>query len=212
MNDTSKLIDSLSEGLGDKVSVYNPLTWGVATIVFSAAYMAIMAYALFYVRPDALEKLATADFFFDVVSMSVVGTSAILAAFYSSVPGQRSKKWLISVPVTSLLLFLIWSIGQGMEKGFYLEPLHIDGCYGKEIVFLFLPVLFSTFVVFSKGNTTQPIQMASLLTLGLNAFAYVTLRFACSMDTIGHALVTHAIPMVILGIVMSLIARRVFYW
>jgi hypothetical protein len=212
MNDTSKLIESLSAELPPQTKVYSPLLWGTVTAVFSAVFMAVMAYSVFYVRPDALGKLQTADFFFDVVVMTFTGVAAIYAAFYSSVPGGHSKRWLMSVPLTSLAIFLIWSVGQGIEKGFHLEGLHMDSCYGKEVLFLFVPVLISTVLVFKKGATTRPIQMAVLLALGLSAFAYVTLRFACPMDTIGHALVTHALPMLLLGLIMSLTARRIFYW
>ncbi len=63
-----------------------------------------------------------------------------------------------------------------------------------------------------SGAATHPVRMAIMNILAAGGLGYVTLRFSCLVDDIGHTCVYHLLPFVVAGAVLGLLARWLYRW
>lgn len=172
--------------------------------VFAAKYIGI--------RPDVFVNAGDSSFFFEVIAMSSIGILSILAACWLCIPDTRGQNWMVAAPLAILVAFFIWSSGRGIEEGFHFEHLLTwDHCTSKAFLFSFAPSALMIFML-KKGATTRPFVLALMMMLAVTAMGYVGLRFTCANDTIGHSLVSHSVPFVVIGTMIGVFARNIFKW
>lgn len=142
----------------------------------------------------------------------MLAISAVLASSWLCVPDMRGQKWLLSVPVTLLSVFSFWYVlllAQG--TGTYEFRPGFGACTGDGILFGSLPVLALIFLT-RKGATTRPYWMGFMNTLSVGALGLTMLRFTCGGDAPLHIAFYHFLPFIVLGILLGMLARRIYDW
>ncbi len=63
-----------------------------------------------------------------------------------------------------------------------------------------------------KDATVHPVLLVAMIPLAAGSLGYICLRLSCMMDTAGHNLVYHMGLFLILGMLLRVIARRLYRW
>ncbi|MCB9984005.1 MAG: DUF1109 domain-containing protein [Rhodospirillales bacterium] len=210
----NKNIESLIEGLADELKPQKPLPHPLLRVLPFLVIAIIYVSGLVYivgVRSDIGEKFSDPAYMIEIFLMAFTALSSGIAASYLSVPDMRGAKWVIAPPLTALAIFCVWSIIRASAEGMHMPHIHFDHCMG-EGVFISVAPLALLITLIRKGASTHPYLGALMNAMAAAGLGYVGLRFTCSMDTVGHATVSHLIPYVIIGMILALSARKVFKW
>lgn len=205
-----KLIDGLADDLKPMKRMGCAIRRALPYLIFSVIYLGALVHFV-GIRGDIDEKITDTAF---LLENTLMGLALISAAFCSSflcVPDMRGQKWLIALPITSVSIFALWSIIRAWSEGLHMPHLHIDHCMGEGLFMASIPLSMVVFMM-RTGATTQPRLSALMNVIYAGGLAYVGLRLTCSMDTVGHATVSHLIPYLIIGAILGLSARKLYKW
>ncbi len=207
---SDSLIESLTDELAPVRRLAHPFLRAAPWIALALAYISGVVYFL-GLRPDMAGKLADPFFLFETAIMASVALSAALASSWLCVPDARGQKWMTSVPVTLIAVFIGWTALRSVTEDFSLPSLHWDHCFQDAMLMGFVPGVAMIFLSV-RGATTHPFLMALMNGLAVGALGYVGLRFTCMLDTVGHSCIYHLFPFVISGALLGAAARRIFRW
>lgn len=207
-------LDKLIDGLCDCHTVVKPMVHPLKRIlpflVFAVIYLGGLVYFA-GIRHDITDKFTDPAFLIENTLMIFVLTTAAICSSFLCVPDMRGQKWMIAMPLTALGIFTVWSIIRAWSEGLYMPHLHFDHCMGEGLFMASVPLTTVVFMV-RRGATTHPYLSALMSVLYAGGLAYVGLRLTCSMDTVGHATVSHLIPYLFVGTAFGLGARRLYKW
>jgi len=206
----NSLVNALSEDLKPIEKARHPLVYTLPWLIITAIF-AFIAVKHIGVRHDAIEKLHDSVFLFEITVVAALALSATIASAYLMAPDMRGKKWLIPVTLTISFVFAMWNFIKSYTEGFQSPQLRFDHCMQEGMFMALIPMMALIFFVRS-GATTKPIIMGAMNLLAGASVAYIGLRFTCVMDTVGHVLILHLTPYIVLGGVIGLIARRLYKW
>ena len=207
---TDDFIDGLCGDLKPVKPLAHPLKRILPFAVLAALFVAIATYFV-GVRPDVGERLQDSSFLIETILVAFIVITSAIASAYLSVPDARGKKWLIALPFTGLGIFALWSAIRGYTEGMKMPKLHIDHCMGEGVFMAVVPLLVAVFII-RKGATTSPKLSAIMNVLFAGGLGYLALRFTCMMDTIGHSLVSHMLPYIVIGTALGLFSQKLYKW
>jgi hypothetical protein len=209
-NKTDTLIDGLCGDLCAVKPLAHPLLrilpWAFVSIVYASIVALVLG-----IRPDMANKMVDVAFLFEVGIMAFITVSAAIASAWLSVPDARGKEWLPVIPLTLTGLFLFWSSIRFITEESGLPHLHWSHCFQDGALIGMLPAAAIVFMM-RKGATTRPHGMCFLNVLAVAGVAYITLRFTCVMDSVGHGGMIHIAPFILLAFAMGLLSRKIYKW
>lgn len=208
--DTNTLIDSLCGELKPVQKAKHPFAYTLPWLAITAAF-AFFVVRFVGVRHDVIEQLSNPVFLFETITVALLAVIAAISSAYLMIPDMRGKKWLLSVTFTIAGIFVLWNIVKMSAEGFQLPRFNFDHCMREGMFLALLPMMALIFFM-RAGATTKPVIMAVMNLLAGASIAYIGLRFTCSMDTVGHALVFHLVPYMFIGALIGLVARRLYKW
>lgn len=206
---TESLIDELSRALAPvrplRPPVVRALLWlGGASLLIGAALLRWANLDVFMARNAdprlALESAATL----------LTGITAVVAAFYLSVPDRGS--WWRYAPLPPLALWVATSGLGCLQYGFGMGPagdrlgesLH---CF-RFIIMVSVPLALMLYVVLRRARPLQPLPVALNAALGVAALAAFVLQFFHPFDSTVIDLTMHAAAVfVVLGLAAA--SRRI---
>lgn len=208
--DTEKLIDELAGELKPVKRVLNPLIYISPWIVIALAYLAGVIHFL-GVRMDIEEKLAQSEFLFEFGLSSAISLFAAYAAGFLAIPDMREKKWLLTVPTTLFGVFMFWILTKAIADGFTVPGFHWHHCFSDALLMAFVPIATLSLLI-RKGATTKPGWMAFMSILAVGGMGWMAMRISCMDDDIGHTMIHHFMPFVLIAVLLGVLARRLYRW
>lgn len=205
-----EMIDELSGGLRPAKPLAHPVMRIIPFLTVSIIYVGLLVYFT-GIRRDINEKLLDPAFMIEIVLMGLTTLSAGIAVSYMSIPDMRGAKWITIAPFITLGLFCLWNLARALSEGLHMPHLHLDHCMGEGIFMSVIPLTMLIMLI-RGGATTHPFLSVLMSALTAAGLGYLTLRFTCAMDTVGHATISHLIPYVVIGIVLAFGARKLFKW
>lgn len=212
--DEHKNIDSLIEGLSGDLQCCKPLSCPFKRIapwaILSAAYMAFIVFFI-GIRDDLIDKSQDVLFLFEISLASVISITAAIASSFMCSPDMCERKWIPTVSITSAAIFLLWTIVRYSVEGIAYEDIHWDHCLEGGALIGILPAIALVLLI-KKGKTTAPVMMVAMNTLAVSGLAYIAMRFACAVDTVGHSGIVQITPFIVSGLILGLLARKLYRW
>lgn len=204
------LISSLSDELTEVKVLAHPLHRAMPWIVFAVLYISF-AMAVVGVRGDIFVKIQEPLFIFELLMIFAMSLSAALCSLWMCVPDMRGQKWMIAVPITLFLVFLS-HFGLKLALDSYAMPsLHFHNCHKEALIFGAIPAIAILFLSM-RGNTVQPVLLSFMNILAVGGLGYIALRISCASDNIGHLCLFHLLPYIAMGIIITLIGRKLYRW
>lgn len=204
------LIGTLTNELKPVKRMPHPALRIIPWILAASLYTACCVYFI-GVRHDVNTLFENPIFTFELALMAFTGIAAAFASAFLSVPDMRGQKWLIPTTFTAIGIFSAWCVIRVAIEGLHMPQLHLDHCMGEGAFMAIIPVAILLFMM-KQGTTTHPILMGLMNVISITALGYVALRFTCTLDTIGHATLSHLVPYVLLGAGIGIISRRFYKW
>lgn len=206
----NELIDKLSNDLKQQRPMRHPAVRLLPWIALVFAYVAGFIF-LSGVRADLDERMDDPIFIYEVTSVIVIAVTAAMAALWLCVPDMAGKNWVIAVPIVLSLNFLHWMCCKAYGHGLHLPPFNVDHCMYEGVELFFVPALALT-IITNRGATTHPYMLWLMNVIAACSVSYIGLRFTCMADSVGHSFVYHILPLVLLGTLLGVLARRIFKW
>lgn len=207
---TDDLIENLSAELKPVKCLCHPLLRFAPAVIIGAIYLAIVVHVL-GMRPDMPEKYQDLHFLFEVGLMLLVSVSSALSAIWLSIPDARGLRWLGAVPLSLFAAFVLWSGLRAYTEGEFHLEWQWGHCLESAMLMTAVPAA-AMVMLMRRGATTQPFMMALMIILAVTGIGYVGLRFTCMMDTVAHTAHYHLLPFTVLGVLLGLLAKRLFRW
>ncbi|MBI4030750.1 MAG: DUF1109 family protein [Proteobacteria bacterium] len=212
MND--ERIGALIENLGQRLNPVRPLRHPALRVmpVFILVAAWIAAAVLFIgIRHDIFEKIAEGTYLFELIlSLGVVGT-AMAAAAWLAVPDIREQGWILTPPLTLMLVLFLWILVRTYGEGFHLPSVEWSGCAVDGMLMGFVPVA-ALIVLTKRGASTHPYLESLMIVMAVMALGWVGLRITCASDDLGHCFFFHFMPFAVAGAVMGALARHLYRW
>lgn len=214
MNDVKQNTDSLIASLSDDLAEVKPMSHPIRRVALwavIAALYTVFIMALFVIRPDFSTKLQDANYVFELMHILAISISAMLCSSWLCVPDMRGQKWLLAVPTTLFVTFMIQIILRISMEIHDVPKLYLHHCVTDSVVFGVIPALLIVLLSI-KGKTTHPFAMSFMNALAVGSLGYLGLRVVCMSDNIGHLYTYHLLPYILFGIVISIVGRRIYRW
>jgi hypothetical protein len=208
--DMDKLIGDLCAGLSPVKPLHHPLLRVLLYMFLTVAYVGVTVH-LYGLRMDWADKLHDLYFVFETLLALSIWVTAILSAAWLCVPDMRGQGWMKVVPVTLAVVMLVWTFLRATFEGIALFPIHWVHCFKDGCVMGFIPFVLVVLMA-RRGATCRPYWMAAMNALSVTMAGWVGLRLTCSMNDMGHGFIYHFIPYMVFGVIIGLLARRLFRW
>ena len=205
-----KFIDGLSEGLEPVKPLAHPVLRVLPFFALAIGYVALLVYFV-GLRGDINERFMDPSWMIETFMMGFVALSAGIASSYLAVPDMRGSQWVIAPPLTALLMFVAWTIFRVIAEGTEMPTMHLDHCMGEGLFMAAIPMTMLVFLI-RRGATTHPRLTTFMNLLAACALGYIGLRFTCTMDTVTHVTVSHLVPYITIGALLSLGAKKLYKW
>lgn len=208
-------LDTLINDLSDDLSCVKPCghplalmaTWLTIAIAFVGGVTLFMG-----IRPDIAIKINEATFLLEIGLSAAIALTAGASAFYLRVPDRCGAKWVGVVPYSLLAVLIGWEIIRLVTSDVILPDIHWVHCATDSGVFMSIPLAVLTFITARRSATTKPFTMMTMQAMAVGGLGYIALRLTCIMDSLGHDLVYHMLPFLVLGTITGLIAHRLYRW
>lgn len=207
---TEELIADLSADLRPVKCVLRPAARITPWLVIVGAYMVGVVHFL-GLRMDWRDKLHDKTFDYEMILACVLCVFSAYAAGWLTVPDMRGRQWILSVPVTLLGAFMLLIVCQAVSEGAAFPALSWHHCFSDALLMGFVPIA-SLSVLVQGGATTRPLWMAGMSVLAVGAAGWIAQRMTCPADTVGHTMLFHFLPLVLLACVIGALARRLYRW
>lgn len=208
----NKTIDDLCCGLKPCNRLRNPLWRSLLWMVIAMSY--VMAVALFVgLQPNTMDRLHhNHHFVFEIVLSFATGITASFATFLLTVPDSRGREWFYSVPATLFSVHIIWMLVRFYMEGVGLFPANWFGhCWMDTILMAGVPAAL-VLVLIRRGATVRPRLLALNAVLAVASFSWIGMRLICPFETIGKAYFVNFLPFLTSGVLVGLVAKRLFRW
>ncbi len=207
---TDDLINSLSNDLSDIKLMAHPMKRVVPWFIIAIIYLGGVV-SVFDVRSDSAVFFTNANSLFELTLVACMSASAAVCAAWLCIPDMRGQKWMIGVPTCLFVMLALWL---GLKVAY--EPHNFSGfnfhkCITEGIIFGLIPAIFLILLTV-KGKTTRPVWLAFMNAASIGGVGYIGLRITCASNDVGHVLSYHVLPYIVFGVIISLIARRIYRW
>lgn len=204
-----ELIDMLCLDLEPVKKCRAPMHCAI-TWFFSGLLSVIILSALMSFRHDLSEKLMEPWFLFEMGLILSLSFCAALASAHLRVP-DGDNRFILRLTFL-LFLFVVMIIGREMFiHDFTLSALTFSSCMIDAFFTGSLPVIFMMLMM-REQKTTRPILCGFLNAVAAGSIGYLGLRLSCGSDAVNHVCFYHVIPYVSLGIIVGVLARKLYRW
>jgi hypothetical protein len=211
--DTGDLIHRLADHPSPVRRLPPPWRRAATWLAISLPYVAVITYA-HAMRPELPQLLGDRQFVVEQVATLATAVTAVMAAFYSIVPGYNRK--ILLLPLLPLAIWLI-SLGDGCIRdwirlgGAGLE-LHADwSCLRPASLIGIVPAL-AIVIMLRRGAPLYPRTTLALAALAVAALGNLGLRVYHLGDASIMVLVWHFGGVVVLSLVAGLIGKLLLNW
>jgi hypothetical protein len=211
MNDNSvdSLILELTESLEAK-PLYNPMKLIFPLLIGIIGYVLLSLY-LITIRNDVSNVLGSPAFMFEIILAVLLSLSSLLASSWLKIPDQAGNRFYEYSTWTLFSVFIVWIFVHSVLGGIGTIDFHYYKCITDGLIVVSVPMILMVFLS-RKGHTTHPFRMAFFNYLCVASLCWAALRFTCGNDILGHLMMYHFLPYTIIGIILGLLARRVYSW
>lgn len=204
------LIDSLSDDLKPVNKLAHPALRVLPWVLIALVYMAGVLHFL-GIRMDISEKLGETLFLYEMLLTLGIGLTSAYAAGWLSVPDMGERPWLLAIP-TALFAAFATLIGCTIIcNGLDTPKIDWHHCFSDTLLMGFIPMVLLLILV-RKGATTKPYWMSFMCVLSSGSLAWAAIRMSCMSDRIGHNMIFHFLPFIVLALVFSALARKIYRW
>lgn len=205
MTTTQNLIESLAADAKPVRRLRPPLTRATIWLVAFVSVVAVVT-LITGAWPAMLARLGSTRFVIETAATFVTGLTAIIAAFYLSLP-DRSRFWML-VPLPPLLLWLAssgygcyqnwlsygpqgWRLGRSSDCFFF-------------IITMSIPVSVMLYVAIRRAKPLDPLRVMAIGGLGVAALVAAALQFYHPFDVTIVDLSVHVIAvLIVVGAMMA---------
>ncbi len=209
--ETDRLIATLGQGLS-AVKPLRPPQWRALLWLTPLALLVVAALWRYANLTAMAHRLAEPRAALECIGALLTGVSAIVSAFYLSLP-DRSDLWRFA-PLPPLLLWMACSGVGCLEHGLGLGPagdrLGESGSCFKFILIVSLPTAALLFLALRRARPLLPLRVALSGALGVAALAAFVLMFFHPFDVTLIDLAMHALAVVLVVSLAGLLRRVAF--
>jgi hypothetical protein len=208
--DIKETIDSLCGDL-KPVKCMRPHWRSALWIVIAVSYTAAVASMVGF-RPQLADKMLDQNFIFEIGLALATGLAASLVTFWLTLPDSSRYNIFLSIPATLFAVHLFWMLDRLMMEGLGMMPFYwFTNCWMDTALMAGLPAAVVVFLI-RKGASVRPKLLALNALLAVSSFSWIGIRFTCPFDSVGKAYLMNFAPLMILGLVVGLCAKRLFKW
>lgn len=208
--DMDDLIGSLSEELTPvkPASPYGTLAlWFLLSSGFLVAFVSYLG-----LRHDFFIRLTDSIFLFELGSGLALLFSSALTSSYLNFPDGYQKDWMKGVPLSIFGMLLLWIAVRSIEEGAsFMKTTALNHCAEEGLLLQIIPAAAIMFLTM-RGHTTKPYWSMFMNVLAISALGWIGLRLTCTMDVMGHTLMNHVMPFVVIGAGLGFFAKKLFKW
>ena len=186
--------------------VYCSLSW-----FFMGIFSVLVIGSLMSFRHDLATKIFDPMFMIEMVLILSLSFNAALASAYLRVPDGGQHTFVLFL---TYVLFAIVGVFIGREVFIHevtWPSLTFNDCMIDAVLTGMLPVILMMLMMRDQ-KTTKPVLCGFLNALAAGAIGYLGLRLTCGSDAVSHVCFYHIIPFVLLGIVIGVLARKLYRW
>ncbi len=210
MNDFNHLIDQLEDDLEPVKPMASPLQRTVIWF-FAGIFSIILVGALMGFRMDLGEKAMDAIFLAELGLIIILSASAAYASAWLSLPDGAEKSKIIIIPYLTVTVALLLIGYEIVQHGFELKNFEIHHCIIDAFAMGTIPVILMIWMM-RQGAPTRPVLSALTNMIAAGGIGYIGLRITCGSDAIGHMCAYHIFPFVLAGLLLGLVARKLYHW
>ncbi len=210
MNDINDLISKLEDDLTPVKPMVSPVLRSVIWF-FSGLFSVLFVASIAGFRMDLHQKLMETVFVGELVFILILSASAIYSSAWLSIPEGAGKKHVLYVPYIILFIALCILGNDFLSHGISLDNFVFHTCIIDAILMGMVPVLLMIWMM-KQGAPTAPIMGATMNMIAAGGIGYMGLRLTCGSDDVGHMCVYHILPFIFVGLLLGLIARRLYHW
>ena len=207
-------IDDLINRLENELEAARPLPCPLqrSLVWFAAGLLCVILIGAFInFRMDLGEKLTQPPFLLEMGLILVVAFSAAYASAWLSLPDGAENRFKIILPYGLLALTVFVFFEEFQNHGLHLESFHWSHCIIDGIIMGTVPVVMMVWMM-RAGAPTRPTLAALTNMVAAGSIGYLGLRLTCGSDTMAHVCIYHVMPFVMAGLVIGLLARRLYRW
>lgn len=210
MSNFDNLIDKLGEDLEPVKPMATPLQRAIMWF-FGGLFSVILVGAFLGFRMDLDEKVLEPMFLTELSLLFLLSASAAYASAWLSLPDGAEKSKIIIVPYLTVAAAAMIVLSEIFQHGFELKNFSFHHCMMDAMMMGAVPVFLMIWMM-RQGATTRPVLSALTNMIAAGGIGYIGLRITCGSDAIGHMCAYHIMPFVLGGLVLGLIARKLYHW
>lgn len=206
----SDIIDDLSAALKPRPRLSNYLrrftVWLIISLLSLVGILAIFGY-----RPDLSTQLTSFTFWGELASSIGICILAALASFRLSIP-QRDLPWIryaLGIPLVLWIFFLGIKFFHFLSNGQHLDFFAHYKCMYIIYTMAFFPTLLILWM-FKKAFPINAFYSGLFACVASGAIALIGIKIVCPLETFWHVLLWHIGPFFSLGVLGSLVGKRLF--
>lgn len=205
------LIRQLTHGDCPKQAMGCPVSRGLSTAIITFAYVLLVAFIKDF-RTD-IETLGQGLYAIEIGIALLIGTTSLVAASFLMAPDCYGRRWFVAVPYLLFAALFAMCMSRCMAVE-HLMNWHVDivkQCWFNFWAFGVLPIAAVIFWA-RRGATVYPVQMGLLQALGTGALGWIGQRLTCPVDDPQHIYIVQWLPVIVVGVLLGLLARRLYKW
>ncbi len=150
----------------------------------------------------------------ELLGALLLGLSAFMASTHLMAPDCYGRRWLVIIPFVLFGALVVKAVAS-----YWMYPLDtwhfhseiVYKCWFNFWVFSFVPLAYVIYRA-RKGATIYPVQLAFLQSLGVGAIGWIGQRLTCEMDSPQYVYLIQWSPVLIVGTLLGVFARRLYRW
>jgi hypothetical protein len=207
---TDDLINELEQGLCPVSTMACPFHRGAVWFFTGLVFVVILG-ALLEFRMDLKDKITDIKFISEIGLILAMGFSAAYASAWLSLPDGSLKKSVIIIPYVLIFIAGVLMVQEIFYHGFILQKVHIHHCVIDASVMGTVPLMLMVWMM-RQGAPVYPVLAALTNMIFAGSIGYLGLRLTCGSDEMGHMCTYHILPFIFFGLILGLLARRLYRW
>lgn len=163
-------------------------------------------------RPQLIDKILDQYFIFEIGLALATGLTATIVTFWLTLPDSRRYDPFLAVPATLFAVHVFWMGDRFLMEGMGDTPKEwFTNCWINTALIAGLPAGVVAFLI-RKGACVRPRLLAFNALLAVSSFGWIGMRFTCPYDSVGKAYLINFLPLIVVGLVVGVTAKRLFRW
>lgn len=210
MKDIDNLLDKLEEDLEPVKPMASPVMRAVLSV--GVAFLSVILIGAFVgFRMDLADKVYEFSFISEMIFIFAMACAGGYASALLALPDGDMNKHAVFAPYMAVIMALFILGQETYEHGFHLSHFEFHHCVMDAMIMGTVPVFMMIWMM-KQGTPTRPFLAASVNAIAAGSIGYIGLRLTCASDELGHVCTYHIFPFVFVGLVLGLVARRLYRW